>query len=48
MSPVINLVMDPRGIDLMPEEQDPTKKQYATAKATLQEFRASEGFPANA
>ncbi len=48
VSPVINLVMDPRGIDLTPEEQDPTKKQYATAKATLQEFRASEGFPANA
>lgn len=45
VSPVMNLVMDPKGIDLTPDEPDPAKKKYATAKATLQEFRASGGFP---
>ena len=47
VSPVVNLILDPQGIDLTPTEQDPKKKKYATAKATLQEFRGSQGFPEN-
>jgi hypothetical protein len=47
VAPVTNLVIDPRGYDLTPTETDPTKKKYAAAKATLQEFRAAQGFPEN-
>ncbi|MBQ2210170.1 MAG: hypothetical protein II404_09435 [Prevotella sp.] len=47
VAPVVNLIMDPQGIDLTPTETDPKKKKYATAKATLQEFRAAQGFPEN-
>ena len=47
VSPVVNLILDPQGIDLTPTERDPKKKKYATAKATLQEFRAAQGFPEN-
>ncbi|MBQ2208853.1 MAG: hypothetical protein II404_02685, partial [Prevotella sp.] len=47
VAPVTNLVIDPRYYDLTPTETDPTKKKYAAAKATLQEFRAAQGFPEN-
>lgn len=45
VTPVMNLVTDPKGIDLTPDEPDVSKKKYATAKATLQEFRDAGGFP---